>query len=304
MIYTVTLNPAVDYMMRVPELILGKTNRSEGDYYRIGGKGITVSMVLSNLEQHSKALGYLGGFTGIFCHDQIKQYPHIEDAFFEAPITTRVCLKIKGDIETEINGQGEVISQEKIEELETFLRVLTKDDIVVLSGSLAPGFPKDWYVQIAKKLDENNIQYVVDIATKRMLDIVEYHPLLVKPNEAELGDIFDTKITGVEDCIEKAKELVSMGAKHVIVSRGGSGSILATKDGVWEATVPKRKVIDTVGAGDSMVAGFIYGIEQFNDAEKALIYGSACGSATAFSIGLAEKKEVEELLSQITIVKR
>lgn len=302
MIYTVTLNPAIDYIIQADEIIMGATNRANSEYYHIGGKGINVSIVLSNLLIPSTCLGFIGGFTGSYLKEQLKTYENISQQFIQTHENTRVNVKVKGKEETEINGNGPHIDALLLEQLEKQLSAVTSDDFVMLSGSMAPNMPEDWYTQITKQLHEREIPFAVDIASKQLLDLVEYGPLFIKPNEAELAELFDKERLSKDEIIFYAQELVSRGAQHVIVSCGSEGSLLVSEHEVLEATVAEGTLVDSVGAGDSLVAGFIYGYHILQaDAKEALRFASSSGSATAYSVDLATKEKIEEVYQNTSI---
>ena len=303
-IYTVTLNPALDYVMELQEtLVKGITNRSQKERYYSGGKGLMVSTMLNNLGVPSTAFGYAGGFVGQELLTYIAQMPMIEDRFFEVKGTTRLNLKIKDGEETEINGAGPTVTVTDREKLEAELRKLQSDDLVILAGSIVPGFPSNWYVTIAEELDKLGIPFIVDIASVQLLDLLQFKPVMVKPNEKELSDILGGVYTSEAEIIAAAQELQAKGPEVVIVSRGGKGAILVTKDLVLNAPAIPGKMIDSVGAGDSMVAGFAYGYKNFNDLEKTFAFASSCGAATAFSPHIGSKELVEELFAKAEVVK-
>lgn len=301
MIYTVTLNPAVDYIMHVPTLNTGETNRSENEAFYLGGKGINVSIVLNNLGVESTTLGLLGGFSGAFIQEKLQAYQHIRTDFIKTNQVTRINVKLKGEQETEINGAGSEITAADESKMTTTVEQLEDAAIVVLAGSKAAGMTENWYYQTAKKLSERNIPFVIDIATTDLLELATLKPLLVKPNQVELETLFDEKCETEEDVISLAKKLYNKGAEHVIVSRGEHGAIMVCKTGVYTVQNPQGKLINSVGAGDSVVAGFIYGYYKKHDSQTGLKYGIACGSGTAYSEHLATKKIVDELLADIKI---
>lgn len=302
MIYTLTLNPSLDYIMSVDTLLIGETNRSTKEHLHIGGKGINVSIVLNNLGVETTALGFLGGFTGVYLQEALNQYACIQPAFLWHELDTRINIKIKNTIETEINGAGNELPKKLINDLENCLLSITATDFIVLSGSMAKGMPADWYVKIAKQLHEHAIPFAVDIASMDMLDLLQFKPLFIKPNQSELEKIFNVKISSIAEIIPYAQEMLTLGACNVIVSCGSAGAILVTTDAVYQATVPKGELVDSVGAGDAMVAGFIYGLlEKKLPIQRAFQYACSCGSATAYSTHLATKETIEKLYPEVLV---
>ena len=301
MIYTVTLNPSLDYIMHVPHLQVGATNRSEQEHIHIGGKGINVSLVLGNLGIPSTLLGFVGGFTGQYLTETVGKYPGLVANFLQIAGDTRINTKIKGAVETEINGAGPSVSATDIAALQTILDTLTSADCVILAGSMVKMDPQ-WYLTIAAKLATKKVPFIVDISSDILLEILQYKPLLVKPNLAELEAIFNTKIQSQEELSAYAKTLVERGAQHALISLGKDGSILASNKGLYQATVPAGQLIDSVGAGDSMVAGFVYGyIAENLPLIEAYRYASSCGTASAYSQHLATRPLIEILYQQTEI---
>lgn len=300
MIYTLTFSPAIDYVIDLDELTIGAINRSRGEHTMPGGKGINVSIVLSNLGKSSIATGFLGGFTGDYIKKELA-LRHIESHFVEVEGTTRINVKIRGKEETAINGQGPSISEEKIEELMKELEKITSDDLLVISGTVPSTLPSDIYERILERIKDKGNALVVDTNKDILLKTLKYHPVLVKPNKEELEEMFLTKIENDEDLINNAAKLRDMGAKNVIVSLGGDGALLIG-EGIepLKIAAPKGRLVNSVGAGDSLVAGFID--EYLNSANvvKAFKRGVATGSASAFSEGLATKEDVEALLNKMS----
>lgn len=299
MVYTVTFNPAIDYIMHTDTLSPGCVNRSLSEDIQFGGKGINVSVVLSELGIKSKALGFVAGFTGDAIKNGIQKkgvetdFVHLKDGF------TRINVKIKSDEETELNGQGPKIDLDAIESLYEKLGNIKDGDTLVLAGSIPNSLPSDIYENILARLSEKNVKAVVDATGDLLLNVLKYKPFLIKPNNYELGEMFGVTINSKEDVITYAKKLKEMGAKNVLVSMAGDGAVLIDEhDKVHTCGVCKGKVKNSVGAGDSMVAGFIAGSES-GDYEYALKLGTATGGATAFSDGLAKKEEIFELLKQL-----
>lgn len=299
MIYTVTFNPAIDYVVRTPQMKMGEVNRSSSEEIFFGGKGINVSVVLAELGVCSKALGFVAGFTGRAIEEGIadkgvtSDFVHLEKGF------SRINVKIKSDEETELNGQGPVISETDIAKLYSKLDELSEGDTIVLAGSIPNSLPADIYEKILAYLAHKNVRAVVDATGKLLMNVLKYKPFLVKPNNHELGEIFGVKLKTYDDIVMYANKLREMGAKNVLVSMAGDGAVLVDEQGnVHSCGVCKGTVVNSVGAGDSMVAGFIAGCEKGNY-DYALKLGTAAGGATAFSMGLAEKKLIDELFSQL-----
>ncbi|MCT8139411.1 1-phosphofructokinase [Anaerobacillus sp. CMMVII] len=300
MIYTCTLNPSIDYLVEVDDVKLGSLNRASKTAYYPGGKGINVSRVLKRLGEESTALGYIGGFTGAFICDVLTQ-AGISHDFIEVDEPTRINVKLKSGVETEINGLGTLISKEA--ELQLFEKIanLSNEDFLVLAGSLPPAVSPDFYRSVAKLCFEKNIRFIADTSGEALEGILQYEPFLVKPNEHELGELFEVEITSIEDAIFYGKRLLEKGPKNVIVSLGSKGAILLNDRVVAFANVPKGELRNSVGAGDSLVAGFVAAYETQRDYLEAFKYGIACGSATAFSLDLCEKPTVQKLLPEIKI---
>lgn len=299
MIYTVTFSPALDYIVDLDELKVGAINRSKKEKMLAGGKGINVSFVLSNLGTKSVAMGFLGGFIGDYIQKQV-QSKGIDCDFVRLNGNTRINVKIKGMVETAINGQGPEVGEEKIEELIKKLEALNKEDILVISGAIPSNLPSDTYERILDRIKNQRVQLVVDTTKETLLKTLPHHPILVKPNKEELEELFSSSISNDEDLIFYAKKLIEMGAQNVIVSLGGEGAMLVKGDGSHlKQASPKGKAINTVGAGDSLVAGFLDEYVRSRDIEKAFKRGIATGSASAFSEELATLEEVEALLKTI-----
>lgn len=298
MIYTVTFNPAIDYIVHVDEMKLGMTNRTEREDIHLGGKGINVSTVLKNLGVENTALGFVAGYTGEAIEQGLAALG-ISTDFIRLPQgTTRINVKIKGKQETEINGRGPDIPAEAVEQLLQKLEQVADGDVVVLAGSIPVCLPDDTYEQILKRLDAKRIKTVVDATGKLMQNVLKYRPFLIKPNHFELEELFQRKLSGQEEILPCAVELQRMGARNVLVSLAGEGALLLDETGrKHEIGVPVGTVRNSVGAGDSMVAGFIAGYEKSGDYDFALRLGAAAGSATAYSSTLATRQEVEALLS-------
>ena len=300
MIYTVTFNPALDYVIRMESLKLGTVNRSSAEAVYYGGKGINVSTVLKNIGVDSVALGFVAGFTGKEIEEGVKNMGVATD-FIKLPEgMSRINVKIKAEQETEINGQGPAISMEKVEKLFEKLDRLEKGDCLVLAGTIPASLPSDIYEQIMDRLKDKEIRIVVDATKDLLMNVLKYHPFLIKPNNHELGEMFGVVLKTDEEIVEYAKKLQERGARNVLISMAGDGAILLTETKeVYKMGVPKGTVVNSVGAGDSMVAGFVASYFKEHDYLKALKFGTATGSATAFSEGLATMDKVEELLKTL-----
>ena len=301
MIYTVTFNPSLDYIVRLDSFTAGEINRVNYEQVLGGGKGINVSIVLKNLGHDSTALGFVAGFTGEEIKRQLKEFGVTSDFVQLEQGFSRINVKAKAEKETEINGQGPDISEAKQAELFAQLDKLVSGDTLVLAGSIPKTLPDDIYQRIMVRLDGKGIRIIVDAEKKLLLNVLQYHPFLIKPNNHELGDMFGVKLTTDEEIITYAKKLQEKGAQNVLISMAGDGAILLTAEGKsFKCPAPKGKLVNSVGAGDSMVAGFITGfMESDGDFEKAFHMGVATGSASAFSENLATRPEVEALLATI-----
>lgn len=300
MIYTITFNPALDYIVKMDEFNLGHVNRSNNEFVYAGGKGINVSIVLNNLEVKSKALGFIAGFTGDEIERRVREFGCDTDFIKLKEGMSRINVKIKADVESEINGGGPDISAEALEELYGKLDTLKAGDILVLAGSIPKTMPTDVYERIMERLQEQGVKFIVDTTGESLLKVLKYNPFLIKPNHHELGELFGVKINSKEEVVEYAKKLKDMGAQNVIISMAGDGAVLINSNGdVTTSNVPKGVVKNSVGAGDSMVAGFIAGYLNSGKIEEGFKLGVATGSASAFSEGLATKDYVYELLEQV-----
>ena len=297
MIYTVTFNPSLDYVIQVDKLVPGEINRTTHEAVYPGGKGNNVSVILSNLGHSSKALGFTAGFTGEALENMLKEFG-CDTAFIRLPEgSTRINVKINAGEETEINGQGPVITEEAQQALFEQLDALKKEDILVLAGSIPNTLPSDIYERILEHLQGREIHFVVDATKELLLKVLKYHPFLIKPNNHELGEMFGVTLKTRDEIVTYAKKLQEMGAENVLVSMAGDGAILLTEDGIiYKAKPPKGKVLNSVGAGDSMVAGFLTGYLNTGDYEKAFRLGVVTGSATAFQYWLATKEDIVALM--------
>ncbi|CUA81335.1 1-phosphofructokinase [Anoxybacillus suryakundensis] len=302
MIYTCTLNPSVDYVVEAQQIELRKLNRATKTAYFPGGKGINVSRVLKRLHVHNVALGFIGGFTGQFIADELKR-EHILTDFIAVPGQTRLNIKLKGEKETEINGEGPVISNEHKEAMIDKIKQLKKGDILVLAGSLPPSVDDTFYVTMIEEAKKRRVSVVVDTSGNALKQAIAYEPFLLKPNQTELGELFGTHIHSRHQIIEYGKKLIDNGVQHVIVSLAGDGAILFHKDVILIAQAPKGIVKNSVGAGDSMVAGFLAAYVNEASLEEAFRYSVAAGSATAFSEDLCTEEEVHRLLGEVNITR-
>ena len=299
MIYTVTFNPSLDYVIQTEELVPGRINRTTHECIYPGGKGNNVSVILSNLGLKSKALGFVAGFTGESLEKMLNDYGCYTDFIKLKEGFTRINVKVNAKEETEINGQGPVITNEAIDLLYEKLDQLEEGDVLVLAGSIPNTLPSDMYERIMERLEGRNIRVAVDATKELLLYVLKYHPFLIKPNNHELGEMFGTTIETQEEIIEYAGRLKEMGARNVLVSMAGDGALLLAEDGsIHSGKPPKGKVLNSVGAGDSMVAGFLTGYLNTGDYEKAFRLGVATGSATAFLYWLAAKEDVARLLNE------
>ena len=299
MIYTVTLNPSIDYIVRLDELKTGITNRTTSEEYYIGGKGINVSWVLAELGIKSTALGFVAGFTGEAIEKGLKNPKITADFISLKSGISRINIKIKAGEETEINCQGPHIDDEELLNLFDKIDNIKSGDTLILAGNIPNTLPDDVYVRIIERLRGKNVQLVIDATKKLLVNSLKYKPFLIKPNRQELSEIFETTVRTESDVVKYAQELQKMGAKNVLVSLGGDGALLVDEYGkLHKEGVVKGKVLNTVGSGDSMVAGFVAGWIEKEDYAYSLKLGSACGNATAFLNGLATREKIEELLAQ------
>lgn len=299
MIYTLTFNPSLDYVVSVPEFACGVINRTVEEIIFPGGKGINVSIMLRNLGFENTALGFLAGFTGQELKRLMEEKNICADFIPVSEGMTRINVKVRSNEETEINGQGPKISEKDMETLYGRLEQLRQGDVLVMAGSIPNTMPRTTYMDIMKYLQKRNIRIVVDASQDLLVNVLKYHPFLVKPNHHELGEIFDVVITKKEDAIFYAKKLHEMGAENVLVSMAGDGAVLVDSNGqVHMAEAPIGTVENSVGAGDSMVAGFLAGYLEYGTYGKAFYMGVCAGSASAFSRGFATWEEVMSLVTQ------
>ena len=298
MIYTVTLSPSIDYIVRLSSMRFNVTNRTESEEYYYGGKGINVSMILSELDLDSVALGFVAGFTGEAIANGIRServttdFIHLQEGF------SRINIKIKAGGETEINGQGPDIPAEALEQLMSKLDRIQDGDVLVIAGSVPKTLPDDVYERMLERVAGKKIMIIVDATKKLLVNSLSHHPFLIKPNRLELAEIFHKEVETQADVEKYAKELQKMGARNVLVSLGRKGAYLLDENGQSHSIgTLKQPVLNTVGSGDSMVAGFLAGYVKTGDYAYALKLGSACGNATAFSPGLANRAKIDEVLS-------
>ena len=299
MIYTVTLNPSIDYVVRLESLVTGITNRTTSEDYYFGGKGINVSCVLAELDLESTAFGFVAGFTGEAIEKGIRNDKIITDFIKLEKGISRINIKIKAGEETEINCQGPHIEENELLRLLNKVDRINDGDTIVIAGNVPNTMPDDVYERILERIKNKKVRIVVDATKKLLLNSLKYKPFLIKPNRQELSEIFETEVRTEADIEKYAKELQKLGAQNVLISLGGDGAMLIDEFGEkHKQGVLKEKVINTVGSGDSMVAGFIAGYEKEHSYPYALKLGSACGNATAFLSGLATKEKINELLAK------
>ena len=300
MINTITLNPSLDYIVKVDDFKVGHVNRTSKEDIYPGGKGINVSIVLKNLGVKNRALGFTAGFTGeeieklVANHGVDNEFIRLEKGM------SRINVKLKSREESEINGMGPDISKNDIEKLYEKLEALKAGDFVVLAGSIPNTLPDDIYETIMKDFKDKEINFVVDATKDLLLNVLKYKPFLIKPNHHELGEMFNVKLNSKDEIITYAKKLQEIGARNVIISMAGDGAILIEENGeITISDTPKGTLVNSVGAGDSMVGGFLAGIAEKKNVKEAFKMGVATGSASAFSEGLATRDKVEELLKQL-----
>lgn len=299
MIFTVTFNPSLDYIVRVDEMRLGTINRTNYEQLLPGGKGINVSIVLGNLGHPSRALGFSAGVTGVALEKLLADagvdadLVHVKEGF------TRINAKVKAAEETELNGQGPRIAPEDVDALFSKLDVLGQDDTLIISGSVPNTLPSDMYEQVMERLAGRGVRIVVDAERDLLTRVLPYRPFLVKPNNHELGDIFGVTLKTRDEVVPYARRMQEMGAQNVLVSMAGEGGVLVAADGqVYQSPAAKGTVVNSVGAGDSCVAGFLAGLMETGSYQTAFRMGLAAGSASAFSDHLATRPEVEDLMSR------
>ncbi len=302
MIYTVTFNPSLDYIVSVSDFRLGLTNRTDSELLLPGGKGINVSTVLQHLGIANTALGFIAGFTGEEIRREVETLGVTSSFITLAEGVSRINLKLKSIDGTEINGQGPDIPEEAVEKLMVQLDQLTAEDTLVLAGSIPATLPDDIYQKIMVRLQDRSVRIVVDATRDLLVKVLEHHPFLIKPNNHELGEIFGVTLSERPEVVPYARKLQEMGARNVLVSMAGKGAVLLSEEGrVYEAEAPKGVLKNGVGAGDSMVAGFLAGYGENGDAAHAFRMGVASGSASAFSDQLATRQEIEDLYTRCVV---
>ena len=301
MIYTVTFNPAIDYVVRLDApLEVGEVNRARGEDCVLGGKGVNVSGVLAELGCKSVALGFVAGETGAWLERGLAKQGIATDFIHLPEGMTRINVKIKAGQETELNGAGPNIPESAMQQLEAKLDTLQEGDILILAGSIPASLAQDTYERLLARLQGKGVRAVVDATRDLLVNVLKYRPFLVKPNNHELGEIVGRRLTTDAEIVAAAAVLQSKGARNVLVSMAGDGALLLDEKGCTHRIgCPKGQVVNSVGAGDSMVAGFVAGYLQSGDYNAALRLGTACGSATAFSLGLAKKADIDALLKEL-----
>ena len=301
MIYTVTFNPSLDYVVQVEHFQGDAVNRTSEEHVYPGGKGNNVAVIASNLGMKSRALGFKAGFTGAAMEQMLQEFGCDTDFIALEEGVTRINVKVKSDDEFEINGQGPRIPDEKIRQLYEKLDALESGDVLVLSGSIPNTLPDDMYERIMERLAGTGVRISVDATKDLLMNVLKYHPFLIKPNNHELGEMFGVTLERDDEIAEYARKLQEMGARNVLVSMAGDGAILVTEDGsVLKQLPPAGEVVNSVGAGDSMVAGFLAGYLKTGSYEEALKLGTAAGSATAFTSWLADAGTVGELYKKLS----
>ncbi|MBO2945004.1 1-phosphofructokinase [Paenibacillus sp. F411] len=301
MIYTITLNPSIDYVVELEELALGGLNRMKRDMKYAGGKGINVSRILNELEADNVAMGFVGGFTGQFIEERLKEH-RMESNFIHIRKDTRINIKLKHGAETEINSQGPVIEPAEAEELLTRLAAsLRQGDIVVLSGSVPPSLGEGYYNRCIQICKEQGAEFVIDTTGAALLEALPSRPLVIKPNHHELAELFQTEIRTRDELISYGRRLLGLGAQHVLISMAGEGALLLREEQVYHASVPPGQVKNSVGAGDSMIGGFVGTYARTGNAVEAFKMGTACGSATAFADDLADQEHIQQLYAKVQL---
>ena len=304
MIYTVTLNPSIDYVIKVDKLTTGNINRVNEEHVNPGGKGINVTRILKSLDNDNIALGFVSGFTGDYIINSLQELNLKSDFIKVKEGFTRINVKVKSEEETEINGQGPKISEEELNQFYKVIDKLVDGDILILSGSIPSCLDERLYESIMKKVEDRDIKVIVDATKNLLLNVLKYKPFLIKPNNHELAEMFNVELNSTEDVVFYARKLKEMGAQNVLISMGKDGALLVTEnDEVFASSVAKGEVVNSVGAGDSMVAGFIAGYLKSNSYEEALRLGAASGGATAFSSDLATREFIDKLVDEIKIEK-
>lgn len=302
MIYTLTLNPSIDYVINLDKINIGELNRMQMDNFFTGGKGINVSRILNNLGYENTALGFMGGFTGDFIEGELEK-EQIQADFTPVEEHTRINIKVKAEEETEINGQGPIVDEESAKKLLDKIASIQADDLLIISGSQPRNLPANYYQQIIETVKAAEADFVIDTTGDALRNALTYKPFLAKPNDVELAELFNVNLNTEADYVEYGQKLISEGARFAIVSLGSKGALLFSKEGIYRGNSPKGVVKSSVGAGDSMIAGFVGTFLETQNMLDAFKIGLASGSATAFTEDLATKEEIDALLPQIKIKK-
>ena len=302
MIYTITLNPSLDYNMEIDQLQIGELNRTTNESTFPGGKGINVSQVLKRFNVASQTLGFLGGFIGDYIESYLDAL-NIPTDFIRVDGDTRINVKLKAELETELNAAGPTVTKEDMDKLKDQISTFTNDDLVIFSGSIPKMMPDHTYLELVEMCDQTGVPFVIDVEGHVLKDLLSFQPFLIKPNQHELGDVFGTTIHSYEEAIPYGNKLLEAGAQNIIVSLAGNGALFMNKNMIITSTVPKGDLKGSVGAGDSMVAGFLATLEKGKSVEEAFRYSVAAGSATAFSVGLCTEEKTEALLQQVKLRK-
>lgn len=301
MIYTVTLNPSIDYIVGTNAFHIGKTNRSSFEKKYPGGKGINVSRILKELKIESTALGFIGGFTGEYINNELVSLG-IHTDFIKVEEDSRINIKLKtSNEETELNGQGPHISEKAITQLKDQLKKLTSKDLVILSGSKPPSLSDHFYEELIQIIHEVDADFIIDTNANELLEALKYKPFLIKPNKDELEELFQIEVSSLKEILPYGKKLIELGAKHAIISLGGEGAYLFVGEDVYFGPAPDGKLVNSVGAGDSMLAGFSAAFLEAENVEEAFKMALASGSATAFNEDLAIREDILDLLESVEI---
>lgn len=300
MIYTTTLNPSIDYILKVDKFNEGKTNRAYYDAKIPGGKGIMVSKLLCKMNIDSQNLGFIGGYTGEFIENELKKL-NISNRFVHIGDDTRINVKLKSNVETEVNANGPNVNKAEIEKFFKIIHTIKEGDLVVLSGSIPSSLNSDFYKQIIVELKKMNVNFIIDTTGQKLLEVLKYRPLLVKPNKEELEELFNTKLHSLLDIKKYGKKLLDLGSRNVIVSLGGDGAVFINKKISLYAPAIKGELVHSVGAGDSMIGGFIYGIENRIPDIESFKWAVAAGTATAFSEDIGERGKIENFYKKVKL---
>ena len=300
--HILNLNPSLDYFLECDEFELNQTNRSKKESIAVGGKGSNVSMLLNNLEIHSTLHGFVGGFVGDYISESLKELQYVKNDMIDTKLLTRINVKLTYEGETEINGSGKAINDDHLKALEAQLTHLNESDVLVMGGSVANGMSFNWYLEMAQKMHKQGAEFIIDINNPILKEILKYQPLLIKPNEDEVKNIFNHEGDLTQsDIMNYGKEMLVRGAQNVIISLGSEGSMFFVKEKVYKSENLKRELISAVGAGDSMIGGFLAEYQRSKDPLKAYKRAQACGNATAFSKDIASKEMIEEIEKHIEI---